>query len=156
MEKIIIAAVSSNDIIGSKNEIPWHSKKELNHFKKTTLSFPVIMGRKTFETIGNPLKERTNIVITYKKIDREGIITFSSIKEAIEFCERGKFSKVFFIGGGKIFNEAIKIANKIILSRMKLSVEGDTLFPAIDLNTWYLSESKDFTDFTLLTYIKKN
>lgn len=154
MEKIIIAAVSQNNVIGSKDKIPWHSLEELNHFKNTTVGYPVIMGRKTYHAIGKPLSGRTNIVITSKEEFNKDVITFPSLEEAFNFCETKGFEKVFIIGGSQIFNEAISKADKIILSRMKFNSKGDKFFPEINSLHWFLTEAVEYWDFTLLTYIK--
>ncbi|MEG8947026.1 dihydrofolate reductase [Rosettibacter firmus] len=157
MKKIIIAAVSENFVIGKNGRIPWHNKEEIAHFRKTTTGFPVLMGRKTFESIGNPLKDRINIVITHNKFYNQQfpqVLVFDSITSALEYCEK-KFEKVFIIGGESIFNQTILIADEIILSKMKFNIDGDAHFPYFELNQWELSSVEDFKDFTIYHYIKK-
>jgi dihydrofolate reductase len=158
LEKIIIAAVAKNNIIGKNGQIPWHSKEELKHFKNTTMSYPIIMGRKTFESIGKPLKGRENIVITrneeLKKTFKE-LAVFDSLKRAYEYCEKKNFDKIFIIGGGKIYSEAINDVDKLIITFMNLDVEGDTYFPQIDENIWKITEKIDFEEFSVKKFTRK-
>lgn len=156
MEKILIAAVSKNFVIGNKGKIPWYCKKELEHFKKTTMGFPVIMGRITWESLSKPLKGRINIVLTKRKFihHAENVISFNSLVKAFEFCEHNNFKKCFIIGGEKVYNYSIKKADKIILSVIKKKVNGDKHFPEIS-SKWILTESKNYDDFIVHTYIRK-
>lgn len=158
MEKIIIATVSKNNVIGNKGKIPWHSKEELNHFKETTSGFPVIMGRKTWETINNPLKNRLNIIISRNKslwIFLDKVIVFNSPEESFEFCQNSGIEKVFIIGGGQIFHETINSADSIILSRMNFETDGDVFFPEINMEVWKELSKQKHTDFTVHYYIRK-
>lgn len=158
MEKIIIAAVSENFVIGKNGKIPWYSKEELQHFKETTSGFPVIMGRKTWESIGKPLINRINIILTHNKFYKTrfpDVIISNSLEEALNYCKKEKFKKVFIIGGAAVFKEAIMIVDTIILSKMKINVDfsaevdGDAFFPKIDSNFWKLKSVKEFTEFTV-------
>ncbi|MFA5804644.1 MAG: dihydrofolate reductase [Melioribacteraceae bacterium] len=158
MEKIIIAAISKNNVIGLDGKIPWHSKEELQHFKQTTMSFPVIMGRKTWEAIGKPLIGRLNVVITrdqsFSTQHRE-IVIFQSLQLAFSYFSTSIYKKVFIIGGGEIFLEAIDKVDSLILSEMNFETEGDTFFPEIDGTKWTLDTNELFTDFTVHHYIRK-
>jgi dihydrofolate reductase len=156
LEKVIIAAVSKNFVIGSKGKIPWYNKKELNHFKKTTMGFPVIMGRVTWESLQKPLKGRLNIVLTKRNFipNYKNVISFNSLKKGLEFCEHNNYEKCFIIGGEKVYNQAIKKADKIILSILKKNVIGDKTFPKINSN-WILVGIKNYDDFIVHTYIRK-
>ena len=158
MEKIIIAAISKNNVIGKDGKIPWHSKEELQHFKKTTISFPVIMGRKTWEAIAKPLKGRLNVVITRDQsfsTQFHEVIVFQSLQLAFSYFSTSIYSKVFIIGGGEIFSEAIDKVDSLILSEMNFETEGDTFFPEIDGTKWTLDTNELFTDFTVHHYIRK-
>ncbi|HEY6626612.1 MAG TPA: dihydrofolate reductase, partial [Ignavibacteriaceae bacterium] len=110
MKIVIIAAIARNGVIGKSNgEMPWHVKEEFQHFKKTTLGSAVIMGRKTFETLGKPLKGRENIIITRNKdfkVDFDETKLCHSLEEALKYCESKKYEKVFIIGGGEIYRQA--------------------------------------------------
>ncbi len=159
MEKIIIVAVAKNNVIGNNGTIPWHSKEELQHFKNTTMGSPIIMGRKTFESIKKPLKGRTNIVISRNenlKYDFDEIKIFKSLENAYEFCENElKPEKVFIIGGGEIYKEAMKDADKIRISRMNLSAEGDVFFSEIDEIMWEKTSSESYQEFEVEVYERR-
>ena len=160
MLKILIAAVAKNNVIGkSSGEMPWHSKDEFRHFKQTTLGFPVIMGRKTFESLGKPLKGRLNIVLTKNSELRkkfEEIIIFDTIKSAYKFCMTDNFEKVFVIGGGQIFEKTIADADEMIISHMDFNAQGDVYFPKINLKKWTISSREERNGFEIVTYKKRN
>ncbi len=112
MKIVIIAAIAKNGVIGRKNgEMPWHIKEEFQHFKNTTMGSTIIMGRKTFETLGKPLKGRENIVVTKNKelkLNFEEVKKFHSLDESIEYCKNKKYHKIFIIGGGEIYRQGLK------------------------------------------------
>jgi dihydrofolate reductase len=155
----IIAAVAKNRVIGrSSGEMPWHNKEEFQHFKKTTIGFPVIMGRKTFETPGFPLKDRLNIVLTrqsdYSPGDKE-VIVMDSLAEAYEYCRQKDHEKIFVIGGGYIFPEAMKDADEMIISEMDLVAEGDVYFPEIDEKDWMITSRDKRNGFEIINYERR-
>ena len=160
MRIIIISAISQNGVIGKANgEMPWHDKEEFQHFKKTTLGFPVIMGRKTFETLGKPLKGRENIIVTRNKdfkINFNDTRKFHSLEEAINYCDSKNSEKAFIIGGGQIYNQAISIADEMILSFMKFEAEGEVKFPEINYEKWEQISSEDRKRFEIRKYTRKN
>lgn len=159
MKKIIIAAVSRNNVIGFNGQIPWHSKEEFKHFKETTTDFPILMGRNTFESFGKPLKNRLNIIITKypeKKYEFEELKYFSSLEEAYKFCESGNNEKVFICGGGEIYRASINDVDELIISVMNLETEGDTFFPEISDKIWDVTETKENAEFTVYYYSRKN
>ena len=128
----LIAAISDNNVIGRDNKLPWHISTDLQRFKKLTLNHPIIMGRKTFGSIGKPLPKRTNIIITRDKDYKvEGAIVVHSIKEAIETAQKSEHGKeeIFIIGGGQIFKEAIAFADKLYLTIVHVTIDGDAYFP---------------------------
>ncbi len=159
MRIIIISAIASNNVIGrSKGEMPWHVPEEFKHFKQTTLGSPVLMGRKTFKTLEKPLKDRENIVITRNKnftVQYNEIVVKNSLNEAIEYCKQKKEEKIFIIGGGEIYRQAISIADEMILSYMKFDAEGDVYFPEIDENEWKIISREDREKFEIVHYKKK-
>jgi dihydrofolate reductase len=157
MKKIIIAAVAKNGVIGrSSGEMPWYSKEEFAHFKKTTQGFVVIMGRKTFESLGKRLSKRLNIVLTRnKEIQNKNVVAFPSLTAAYEFCESKKYEKVFVIGGGDVFKKAITEAEEMIISHMKFEAVGEISFPKINLKKWEIISRDDRKDFEIITYIRK-
>lgn len=158
MEKIIIAAVSKNGVIGNEGKIPWDCKAELQHFKKTTSGFPIIMGRKTWEAIGAPLKNRVNIVISRilksSKKNKDHFV-FPSLKKALAFCESNNHNKCYIIGGAQIYKAALPIADAIIISEMKFEVEGDTRFPEYKKREWKKLSTEELKEFAIHTYIRK-
>ena len=158
MKIIIIAAIAQNGVIGKANgEMPWHVKEEFQHFKQTTLGSVVIMGRKTFETLGKPLKGRENIIVTRNnnfKVDFDDIKIIHSLKESISYCNSKNYEKVFIIGGGEIYRQAILLADEMILSFMKFEAEGDVIFPEIKLDIWQLISTEDMEKFEIKRYVR--
>lgn len=159
MLKILIAAVAKNNVIGrSTGEMPWHSKEDFQHFKQITQGFPVVMGRKTFESLGKPLKGRLNIVLTKNlklKEKFEEILIFDNLKSVYKFCKFGHYEKVFIIGGGQIFEKAFADADKMIISHMDFNAEGDVFFPKIDSYEWKISSKEKRSKFEIVNYVRK-
>jgi len=158
----IIVAKSKNNVIGIKNQLPWHLSDDLKHFKKITLNHPIIMGRKTYESIGRPLPQRTNIIITRNSdYQVDGSIVVSSLQKAIELASSKNEEEIFIIGGGELFKETISLANKIYLTEVDVILEGDAFFPSIDSSEWKeikrLDFKKDSTneyDFSIIELVK--
>ena len=148
-----------NREIGVDNKLPWHLPKDLKHFKEITSGHPIIMGRKTYESIGNPLPNRTNIVISRKKDwFEEGILIVGSIKEAIKFGQKID-EDIFIIGGGNIFEQTMDIADKLEVTEIKTNIEADTFFPKIDPKIWtktdeicHEKDEKNNFDFCFQTF----
>lgn len=152
----IIVAIGENRAIGKNNRLLWHIPEDLQRFKKLTSGHPVIMGRKTFESIGRPLPNRTNIVVTHdKNFTAEGIIITHSLKEAIEKAKEYDQSEIFIIGGGNIYEQAIPLADKLYLTIVHKKVEADTFFPDYSAFTKKISQKQGesngykYTFFTL-------
>ncbi|MBK8946041.1 MAG: dihydrofolate reductase [Ignavibacteriae bacterium] len=155
LKKIIITAVSKNGIIGNKGRIPWNSKSEINHFKETTLNSAVIFGRKTFESLDKPLKNRTNIVISKTLTSQENeFLIFPTLRMAYNYLRKNNFEKVFICGGYKIYLSALRNADELIISVMKFFVEGDTKFPKINYANWNLIKIKKFDEFEVFYYVR--
>ncbi len=132
MEIILIAVMATNRTIGKNNTIPWHIPEELKFFKKTTMGFPVVMGRKTYESLPNLLPGRRNIVISRNSsYQTEGADNVTSLEQALERCDNA--DKVFILGGTQIFEAALPCADSIILSVLDRAVEGDTFFPLFSM-----------------------
>ncbi len=159
MKIIIISAVARNGVIGRSNgEMPWHVKEEFQHFKKTTLGFPIIMGRVTFETLGKPLKDRLNVVVSSRpdySLPFKEVKIFRSLKDAVEAVMKLNPEKIFIIGGGKVYRQSMNIADEMIISIMKFEAEGDVLFPKIDPETWKEASREEREQFEIITYVKK-
>ena len=160
MKKIIISAVAKNGVIGRSNgEMPWHVKEEFQHFKNTTLGFPILMGRKSFDTLGKPLKGRLNVVITNNpeyKVPFEEVKIFHSLKNAVDYFESLKQEQIFIIGGGQIYKQAISLADEMIISIMDFEAEGDVFFPVIDEKVWEVKSSEKREQFEIIWYVRKN
>lgn len=154
---IIIAAVAKNGVISNKGKIPWRIKEDFQHFRKLTTGYPIIMGRKTFESLPiRPLPGRENIVITRQNdFSYPGIIVKSSMEEAINHCKNK--GKAFIIGGREIYSMGLEIADTLELTRIDRSYDGDTYFPEINFDDWQLVKKRN-TRGSLLTHmsIKKN
>ena len=155
-EIIIIAAISENSTIGKDNKIPWHYKEDFQHFKDLTLNHPVIMGRKTWESLPiKPLPKRKNIILTRNKdYVAEDVFLANSIESALNLCPDE--SKIYIIGGQNIYQTFMELANKLEITRIHKTIEGDTFFPEIDLNKWKIIKQEDKGKFSFVTYIKKN
>ncbi len=149
MQISLIVAASTNNAIGKNNQLLWHLPNDMKFFKNTTWAMPIIMGRKTFESLaGKPLNGRLNIVIT-KQVGLviEGVSVVNSLASAIEIALLNDYKEVFVIGGGEIYKAAMPIANKIYLTRVDTIVDADTFFPELETNSWILSkEEEHFVD----------
>ena len=155
----LVVAMGLNREIGVDNQLPWHLPKDLKHFKEITSGHPIIMGRKTYESIGKPLPNRTNIVISRKKDwFEEGILIVGSIKEAIKFGQKID-EDIFILGGGNIFEQTMDIADKLEVTEIKTNIEADTFFPKIDPKIWtktdeicHEKDEKNNFDFCFQTF----
>ena len=128
MKIILIAAMAANRVIGRDNGIPWHIPDDQQRFKKITMGHTLIMGRKTFESIGRPLPGRMNIVITRQKdYPASGCVVTENLKQALKIAANGQ--RVFIAGGGQIYKEALPLADEIHLTTLKKPVAGDVFFP---------------------------
>ena len=140
----IIAALSTNGVIGDKGKIPWFIRGELKRFKDITMGHNVVMGRKTFESIGKVLEGRRNIIISNNKsFHADGAIVENSLDLAISQCDKGK--DIFIIGGSKIYEMALKYCDYLYLTVIHKSFPGDTYFPEYDAKKWTLiSETRNY------------
>ncbi len=150
----IIAAMAKNRVIGKDNKLPWHISDDLKNFKKLTSGNVVIMGRKTFESIGKPLPNRVNIVISSSMLETDGIIVCHDIPSALEKA-RSYNKEIFIIGGATIYQQTIPWADRMYLSYVKGDYDGDAFFPQYDESQWRVETREDFPDFDLVTYVKK-
>ena len=132
----IIAAIGKNNALGKDNQLLWKLPKDLKHFKSLTENHPIVMGRKTYESIGKPLPDRTNIVVSRKENwFSEEILIVSKLKEAIKFAKKID-DNIFIIGGGEIYNQTMELADKLEITLVDEDFEADTFFPKIDLKIW--------------------
>jgi dihydrofolate reductase len=131
----LVVAAARNNVIGKGNALPWSLPNDLKHFREVTSGHTVVMGRKTFESIGRPLPNRRNIVITRQEgYKPEGVEVVGSLAAAIASMSVGE--DLFVIGGGEIFNQVLPIADRVYLTRIEADVEGDAFFPRLDANEW--------------------
>lgn len=139
----LIVAVAKNGIIGTGGTMPWHITEDFRHFKEVTLGHSVIMGRKTYESIGRPLPRRRNIVITRNaELRIEGCEMATSLEGALTMCEGEE--EVFVIGGGEIYRQAMPLADKLYITHVGVRAEGDTRFPDIDPAVWHEVRREEF------------
>jgi dihydrofolate reductase len=134
----LIVAAASNNTIGKNNQLLWHLPNDLRFFKNTTWAMPVVMGRKTFESLGGkPLPGRINIIVT-RQTDwkQNGAEVVHSLHDAILLAKSYNYKELFVAGGGEIYHQAISIANRIYITRVQTEIEGDTFFPELDAAQW--------------------
>lgn len=157
----IIVAIAKNNVIGKDNQLIWHLPADLKHFKNLTTGHHIIMGRKTFESIGKPLPNRTSIIITRQKdYAFEGCITAGSLEEALTKVKYD--DEIFIIGGGEIYAQAMPVADKLYITKIEQEFEGDIVFPEISPEIWQLTEQvehepdeKNRYNYSFCEYIKK-
>jgi dihydrofolate reductase len=159
-----IVAAAANDVIGVNNDLPWDIPEDMKFFREKTKGKALIMGRKTFESVGHPLPNRLSVVVTRQKnypSPSPLVVIQPDLKSAIEYC-RGQTSKygdeVFIIGGGEIFKESMPIVDMIYLTRIHRDFPGDVVYPKIDPGTFELVEQRDReapVPFSFLTYVRK-
>lgn len=142
----LIVAAGTNNAIGKDNQLLWHLPKDLQFFKKTTWAMPVIMGRKTFESLsGKPLQGRLNIIITRQKNwQPEGVTVVHSLRDALFVAESADYKEVFVAGGGEIYREALPQADKVYLTRVQTAPDADTFFPELEPGDWQLRSDETF------------
>lgn len=164
MKISIIVAKAKNNVIGKDNQLPWHLPGDLKHFKKTTEGHHVIMGRKTFESMGKPLPNRTSIVITRNKnyTVPEGHYVVQDLDAALEIARTKSLNRVFVLGGAEIFKLALPVVDEMIITEIDAHPKGNTFFPLWDESNWKIFARSDFSqdeknsyDYSILTYHKK-
>ena len=138
---VLVAAVAENGVIGREGTLPWRLKSDMQHFRRLTLNRPVVMGRKTYESIGMPLKDRTNIVISRDPAYLpEGVVTADSLEKAMQLARRDAENRgsdsIAIIGGSGVFAETLAVADRLEITLVHAEPAGDTYFPAIDDKIW--------------------
>jgi dihydrofolate reductase len=150
----LVAAVAANGIIGAKGRLPWHFPEELQHFKRLTMGHPLIMGRRTWESLGRPLPGRENIVVTRTPgYEAPGAAVASSLDAAIALCAGEPVA--FVIGGTQLFEAALPLARGLVLTEIQRDYQGDTWFPAYDRTQWREAQREAHTaaDGTRFDYV---
>ena len=164
-----IVAAAKNGVIGKDNEIPWHLPKDFAYFKKTTLHHHIIMGRNSYESIGRPLPNRTNIIVTRNPFYIvSGCVVVHTIEEALKLAEQNGEEEAFIIGGGEIFKQSMHLLDKLYLTEVDLDTQanqpdGDYVyFPKMNPDEWrlvseekHLKDEKNGADFTFKVFEKK-
>lgn len=161
MKISLIVAMASNGIIGRDGQMPWHLSADLKHFKKITLGSPIIMGRKTFESIGRPLPGRRNIIISRNPdYQQDGCLVFDSIETALTNCCQSA-DEIFIIGGSALYEATLQYADRIYVTEINQNFNGDTSFPAWNKTEWTETKREDVTDdsqvsfsYSFITYEK--
>jgi len=158
-EIALIAAVAENGVIGVDGEMPWHLPADLRHFKETTMGHPVVMGRLTYESIaadiGGPLPGRTNIVLSRGSPDLpDDVVVVDSVEAAVDAAEgaAGEGETVFVIGGATIYEQFLPRADRLVLTEIHDTYEGDTKFPSWDRSDWIERSREDHDGFSFVEY----
>ena len=157
----IIAAMDRNRLIGSNNQLPWHLPADLAHFKQVTMGKPIIMGRKTYESIGRPLPGRTNIVLTRSADFRaEGVLTAHTFEQALDYVSEE--DEVMIIGGSTIYELALPRVDRLYITYVESACEGDAWFPEFDIERWrviaserHRADEKNSSDYRFVSYERK-
>ena len=167
MKLALIAAYSQNRVVGYDNKLPWHLPEDLQYFKRCTTGKAIIMGRKTFESIGRPLPNRTNIVISRNPdFSPEGVKVVSSLDSAIELAkavnEVNGIEEIMVIGGATIYELALPLADRLYLTHVHARIEGDAYFPQVDFSKWHEVQRADYSasdsnpyDYSFVVYEKE-
>jgi dihydrofolate reductase len=168
MDIVLVAAVAENGVIGSKGGLPWRLKSDMQHFRALTMGKPVLMGRRTWASIGKPLRGRTNIVVTRDpSFSAAGAVVAASLPSALKVARgdalRRHADAIAVIGGGDIYAQLMPLAARLEITRVHARPAGDALFPPIDEAMWCETAREDHTagpddeaSFTIVTYIRKN
>lgn len=155
----IIVAIANNQVIGVDNTLPWHLPEDLKRFRALTTGHHIIMGRKTYESLGRLLPERTTVIVTRNKAYQlKGALIAHSLEAAVALCQND--DEVFLIGGAELYQDGLMLADKLYITEVDLAVEGDAFFPKFDLNLWQeTSREAHFSaqglQFSYITYVRK-
>ena len=167
MKVALIAAFAQNLVVGINNSLPWHLPEDLKYFKRTTSGKAIIMGRKTYESIGRPLPNRTNIVVSRNAtFSAEGVVVVASLEAAIKHAEDvntiNGVDEVMIIGGAAIYEASLPLADRLYLTHVHANVEGDAYFPSVDFSQWLEVTRDDFQkdesnpyDYSFVVYDKQ-
>ena len=134
-----VVALSNNNVIGVDNDLPWNLRTDLNHFKEYTTNKIILMGRKTYESIGRPLPNRINYIVSNTIKDLDGASIFESTEDALESAKEvcnmdENYDEIVIIGGGYLFRDTLSVTNKLVLTNVDCDIKGDVFYPEINLN----------------------
>jgi len=156
----LIVATTKNHVIGKENQMPWHLPADLAWFRQNTTGKPVIMGRKTYESIGRPLPKRINIVLSRQPFELEGVIWKDSLESAVDFVKDSE--EILLIGGGELFKQYLPQADKLYLTQIQAEIDGDTFFPELNWDEWHIefdqtrpADSENPYDLRFLILVRK-
>jgi dihydrofolate reductase len=158
MNIALIVAISEDGTIGDKGKIPWHIREDLQRFKRLTMGHPIIMGRKTYESIGKPLPGRTNIVLTQNPtftVPPE-VLTFATLDAALDRCRANNVESVFIIGGSNVYQQALPLADKLFVTEVHKCINGDTKFPDYDRAEWTQTARKHGPECSFVEYVRSD
>ncbi|ALE55539.1 dihydrofolate reductase [Paraburkholderia sp. GV068] len=160
----LIVARANNGVIGRDNQLPWRLPEDLAFFKRTTMGAPIIMGRKTHESIGRPLPGRRNIVVTRDATRRfQGCDAATTLGEALKLAAQDQAPEAFLIGGAQLYVEGLRLADKLIVTEISADFQGDATFPAVDPDEWeevahetHRAHAPNDFDYAFVTYKRKS
>lgn len=161
MRIALVAAVAANGVIGSDGSVPWDYPADLNHFKRTTVGHPVIMGRRTFDDIyrqlGTALPERRNIVLTHRP-ERlpDDVVTVESTAKALRAAETTDVETAYVVGGGTVYEQFLPCADELILTELQTAVDGDTTFPTVEWDQWRETDRDRYEAFDIVWYERRD
>lgn len=157
----LIVATTLNNVIGKDNQMPWHLPADLAWFRQNTTGKPVIMGRKTFESIGRPLPKRINIVLSRKPFEHEGVIWKDSLESAVDLVKDSE--EILLLGGGELFKQYLPQADKLYFTQIQAEIDGDTFFPELNWDEWNIeheeyrhADENNAYDLRFLILVRKN
>lgn len=150
MTVILIAAVGSNGVIGRDNDLPWRIREDLQHFKQLTLGHTLVMGRKTYDSIGRPLPGRRTVVVTRQRDwSADGVEVVHDLDDALKLADG---NDVYVAGGGEVYRQALPYADRLELTEVDLAPAGDVTFPDFDRSAWHQTARDPHEGFTFVTY----
>ncbi|MFW6376460.1 MAG: dihydrofolate reductase [archaeon] len=161
IELVIVAAVAENGVIGNGGEMPWHYPEDLRRFKQTTTGHPVVMGRRTFESIldrlGEPLPGRTNVVLTSTPtLLPDGVVPATSIDAAIEAATETGAKTAYVIGGASVYDQFLPRADRLAITEIQAEYEGDTYFPTVDWEQWRETAREETDDLAFVEFERRS
>ncbi|WP_254274680.1 dihydrofolate reductase [Haloarcula marina] len=161
MKISLVAAVAANGVIGADGGVPWHFPEDLTHFRETTIGHPVVMGRRTFETIvdavGGPLPDRDNVVLTTRpECLPDGVTAVESVPAARDAVRRHHADTAYVVGGGSVYRQFLPVADELVLTELDDAYEGDTTFPSVDWERWRAVDRDRHESFDIVTYARSS
>ena len=158
----MIAAASRNNVIGVEGRMPWHISEDLRRFKRLTMGHPVIMGRKTYDSLSKPLPGRLNVVLSHRPINNPQVYVaqslpdiLQSLEQKIPYRENIDYTTAFIIGGESVYREGLSLAHRLELTRLDRDAVGDAYLPDLNLHFWQEQSKEDHDWYSFITYVRK-